>query len=117
MGEMVMAYGIQLAGGRQLEAYLTPNRPEMNALHLLFTDQRDAPVSIAGVPDVSVHEVGSASTRQLAMRPVGASELSLLSRGQYFAGTDFTAGRWVFHVEAKEPDGTVLKADFSLTVN
>jgi hypothetical protein len=113
MGRMAMAFGIQLAGGRQLEAYLTPARPGSDTLHLVFTDQRNLPIALAQPPTVTVRQDGTGNSRTLAMRAVTASALT---KNDYFAAATYTAGRWDFHVTAKEPDGITLDAVFALTV-
>jgi nitrogen fixation protein FixH len=115
MGRMVMVYGVQLAGGRQLEAYLTPGRPGANALHVIFTDQRNGRVAMSGVPSVSVHRDGQSGTRHpLAMLRIGASPLTA---GDFYAATRLTRGKWDFDVTAYAADGTRLNADFALTVS
>lgn len=112
MGRMVMVFGIQLTGGRQLEAYLTPGRPGNDTLHLLFTNQRNGPISLSTAPTVTVHRDGQNAAHPIPMR---ATEAGFI-QGNYFGQTLFTAGRWDFHVEASETGGTPLIADFALTV-
>jgi copper transport protein len=115
MGRMVMVYGVQLAGGRQLEAYLTPGRAGANALHVVFTDQRNGRVAMSGVPSVTVHRDGQPGTRHpLAMLRIGTSPLTA---GDFYAATEFTRGKWDFDLTAHAADGTRLNADFSLTVS
>lgn len=113
MGRMAMVYGIQLADGLQLEAYLTPGRPGPETLHLVFTDQRGAPVLLGSAPNATFHPDGSTTTpHDLALRPVGAGALF---EGQYFGTAVFAAGRWDFHVTA-QADGRELGADFVLSL-
>ncbi|HEV3172030.1 MAG TPA: copper resistance protein CopC [Actinocrinis sp.] len=114
MGRMVMLYGIQLTGGRQLEAYLTPARPGRNTLHVLFTDQRNAAITMSGPPTVTVHRDGSAATRTISMRDVVPMPIT---RNNYFGDTTFTQGRWDFHLTAQAADGTELSTDFTLTIS
>jgi copper transport protein len=114
MGRMTMIYGIQLTGGRQLEAYLTPDRPGSNTLHVLFTDQRDAAITLSAAPTVTVHRDGSAATRTVTMYDIDAIAIT---RNNYYARTTFTSGRWDFHVAAVTADGVRLSADFALTIS
>jgi len=114
VGRMTMVYRIRLAGGRQLEAYLTPGRPGNDALHLVFTDQRNGQITLSAPPAVTFHRDGSTASRSLTMRQVGTNALT---RGGFFGAAAFTGGRWDFHVTAIEPDGTRLAADFALTVS
>ncbi|HEX4790753.1 MAG TPA: copper resistance protein CopC [Actinospica sp.] len=113
MGRMAMAFGIQLAAGKELEAYLTPARPGRDTLHLVFTDQRNLPIALASAPTVTVRQDGTGAGRTLTMRAVTASAVT---RNDYYAASTYTAGRWDFHVTAEEPDGTALDAVFILTV-
>src|SRR5205085_6345373 len=62
MGKVPMLYGIRLANGSQLEAYLSPGHPGRNTLHLVFTDQRNAPVSVPDVPTVTARQAGTDRT-------------------------------------------------------
>ncbi|HLK43956.1 MAG TPA: copper resistance protein CopC [Thermoleophilia bacterium] len=114
MGRMVMLYGIQLAGGRQLEAYLTPARPGKNTLHVLFTDQRNAAIAMAGPPTIAVHRDGSTATRTISMRDVVPMPIT---RNNYYGDATFTQGRWDFHLTAQTADGTRLSTDFTLTIS
>ena len=118
MGRMSMAYGIQLSGGRQLEAYLSPGRAGLNTVHLAFTDQRNAPISISGVPTLTFHQAAAtgspAPSRTLTLRALGPNTLA---RGQYLGTAVLGADRWTFHVAAIDSDGTVLSADFVLNVS
>jgi copper transport protein len=116
MGRMSMAYGIQLSGGRQLAAYLTPGHAGSDALHVAFKNDRNAPIALSGSPLVTFHGEGATgtTTRPMEMRPLGASALD---QGQYFGSATFAAGRWDFHVSAVAADGTALSADFTLTIN
>lgn len=114
MGRMVMLYGIRLAGGRQLEAYLTPARPGKNTLHVLFTDQRNAAISMSGPPTVTVHRDGSTATRTFSLREVVPWPIT---RNNYFGDMTFTQGRWDFHLTATAADGTQLSTDFALTIS
>jgi copper transport protein len=113
MGRMAMVYGLQLSGGRQLEAYLTPGRSGKNTVHLVFTNSHDAEISLLAPPTVTVHENGS-SISTLPMRPAGTSALL---RSDYYAASTYTSGQWDFHVSAREPDGNAMTADFTLSVN
>ena len=114
MGRMSMAYGIQLPGGLQLEAYLTPGHAGADTLHVTFTDQHNAPIALKTTPVVTFHSATAAgTTRNLAMRPLGASPLA---RGQYLGTAAFAVGRWQFHVSAVGPDGRDLGADVVLSV-
>jgi copper transport protein len=118
MGRMSMAYGIQLTDGRQLKAYLSPGRAGLNAVHVAFTDQRNAPISISGVPTLTFREAAAtdspAPSRTLTLRPLGPNTLA---RGQYLGTAVLGAGRWTFHVAAVASDGTVLSAEFVLDVS
>jgi copper transport protein len=114
MGRMTMIYGIQLSGGRQLEAYLTPDRPGSDTLHVLFTDQRDAAIALSGAPTVTVRRDGSAATHALTMYDVDAIALT---RNNYYGRTIFTSGRWDFHIAATTTAGIPLSADFALTIS
>ena len=116
MGRMSMAYGIQLSGGRQLDALLTPGHPGADALHVAFRDDRNAPIALRGGPVVTFHGEGSAgaAAEPMRMRSLGASPLD---QGQYFGSAVFAAGRWDFHITAVETDGTSLSADFTLNVS
>ncbi len=114
MGRMSMAYGIQLPGGRQLEAYLTPGHPGQDTLHVVFTDQHNAPIALRSNPVVTFHsEAAAGMTRNLPMRSLGAS---LLTQGQYLGTAVFAAGHWQFHVSAVGTDGSRLDADVVLSV-
>ena len=114
MGRMSMAYGIQLSGGLQLDAYLTPGHAGPDALHVAFTDQRNAPIPLGGPPVVTFRsDAPNGPARQLPMRPLGSS---LLDQGQYFGAAVFAAGRWDFHVAALDTNGKALTADFVLSV-
>ena len=114
MGRMAMVYGLQLSGGRQLEAYLTPGRPGKDTLHLVFMNSRDAAISLLAPPTATVHQDGSATIRELIMQSSGSNALI---HGDYYAGSTYSAGRWDFHVTVKEADGNVMTADFTLTVS
>jgi len=112
MGRMTMAYGIQLAGGRQLEAYLTPGHP--GALHLDFTDRRNSPIALAGPPVVTYNAQGSADSQSLAMQAMGTTALNL---GEYFGALTYGSGHWDFRVTATAADGTKLSTSFVLSVS
>lgn len=114
MGRMTMIYGIRLAGGRQLEAYLTPGRPGNDTLHVIFTDQRDAGIVLSGAPNLTVRRDGSPAARSLAMHDVNAIALT---RNNYYGAASFDSGRWDFHLSALTADGVPLAADFALTVS
>ena len=112
MGRMTIAYGIQLSGGRQLEAYLTPGHP--GALHLDFTDRRNSPIALVGPPAVTYNAEGSSDSRDLAMQAMGTSALYL---GEYYGALTYGSGHWDFRVTATAADGTKLSASFTLTVS
>ena len=114
MGRMAMVYGLQLSGGRQLEAYLTPGRPGKDTLHLVFMNSRDAAITLLAPPTATVHEDGANPIKTLTMRSSGTSPLT---RGDYYAAATYPSGKWDFHVTAKEADGNVMTADFTLTVS
>jgi hypothetical protein len=113
MGRMAMVYGLQLSGGRQLEAYLTPGKAGKNTLHLVFTDSHDAAIVLAAPPGATVQQEGTSTVRTLVLRAAGTNALI---RGDYYAASVYPVGRWDFRVTARESDGNVMTAQFTLAV-
>jgi hypothetical protein len=111
MGRMPMLYGIRLASASQLEVYLSPGRPGRNTLHLVFTDLRDAPLSVPGTPTVTASLSGA--TRTLQVLRLG---FATPTPNQFYATGAFAAGRWDFVVRATASGGSRLEARFSLTI-
>ena len=106
-----MLHGLRLANGWQLRAYLTPGRPGRNALHLIFTDQRNGPVMVPSLPVVTASQGRSTRTFQVIRLAEPAP-----TPNHFYAGGTFTAGRWNFQVAAVAGDGARLTPQFSLTV-
>jgi putative copper export protein len=111
MGRMPMLYGIRLGANSQLEVYLSPGRPGRNTLHLVFTDLRDAPLSVRDRPAVTVKQSGS--VRTLTVLRLG---FATPTSNQFYATDAFAAGRWDFVLRATAGDGSPLDARFSLTI-
>jgi copper transport protein len=111
MGAMPMVYGVHLANGWQLQAYLTPGRSGRNTLHLAFTDQRNGPVVVGDTPVVTARQ-GSA-TRSLRILRLA---FGTPTTNQFYAVGTFSPGRWDFHVAATADDGSRLDTSYSLTV-
>jgi copper transport protein len=106
-----MVYGLHLANGWQLQAYLTPGRPGRNTLHLAFTDQRNGPVVVQGTPVVTARLGSTTRSLQVLRLAFGTP-----TANQFYATGPFAAGRWAFHVTATADDGRRLGATFSLPV-
>src|SRR5205085_9913085 len=111
MGNLPMVHGLRLANGWQLQAYLTPGRPGRNALHLIFTDQRNGPVMVPNIPAVTANQGRSTRSFQL-IRLVTQHP----TPNHFYAAGSFAAGRWNFQVAAVASDGTRLNPEFSLAV-
>jgi hypothetical protein len=111
MGRMPMLYGIRVGSDSQLEVYLSPGRPGRNTLHLVFTDQRDAPITVRDTPAVTARQGGG--TRTLTVLRLG---FGTPTQNQFYATGTFVAGRWDLVVQATAADGSPLDARFSLTV-
>jgi len=111
MGSMPMVYGVRLAYGWQLQAYLTPGRPGRNTLHLAFTDQRNGPVVVQDTPTVTARLGSAMRTLQVLRLAFGTP-----TTNQFYAVGTFASGRWDFHVTAAADDGTRLDSTFSLTL-
>jgi hypothetical protein len=111
MGSMPMVYGVHLANGWQLQAYLTPGRSGRNTLHLAFTDQRNGPVVVRDDPVVTAR-LGSATRSLQVLRLAFGTP----TNNQFYAVGTFAAGRWDFHVTATAEDETRLDTRFSLTL-
>ena len=112
MGRMPMLYGIRVGGSSQLEVYLSPGRPGRNTLHLVFTDLRDAPISVRDTPSVTARQ--ARTTRTLAVFRLG---FATPTPNQFYATGAFAAGRWDFVVRATADDGSSLDTRFSLALN
>jgi hypothetical protein len=111
MGRMPMVYGLHLADGSSLEAYLTPGRPGRNTLHLIFTDQRNAPVSVPGSPAVTARQGRLARTPEILRLGYGTP-----TPNHFYAVESFTTGRWDFHLVAAAPAGGRIDTTFPLTI-
>ena len=111
MGDMPMVYGLHLANGWQLQAYLTPGRTGRNTLHLAFTDQRNGPVTVPSIPVVTARQGGTTRTLQLIRLAFGTP-----TPNQFYAVGSFTSGRWDFRVTTSAADGGRLETTFPLTV-
>jgi copper transport protein len=111
MGGLPMVYGLHLANGWKLQAYVTPGRVGRNTLHLAFTDQRNGPVEVAGTPAVTVRQ--GATTRTLTVLRLG---YGTPTPNQFYAVGTFTTGRLDFHVVANAAGGDRLDSTFSLTI-
>jgi copper transport protein len=111
MGSMPMVYGVHLANGWQLQAYLTPGRAGRNTLHVAFTDQRNGPVVVRNSPAVTARQGSTTRTLQLLRLAYGTP-----TTNQFYAVGTFTTGRCDFHVTATTDDGTRLDSTFSLTL-
>jgi len=111
MGSLPMVYGLRLANGWQLQAYLTPGHTGRNTLHLTFSDQRAGPVPVSGTPVVIARKGGVRRSLQVLRLAFGTP-----TPNQFYAVGAFAAGRCDFHVTATGEDGTRLDSAFSLTV-
>jgi hypothetical protein len=111
MGRMPMVYGLHLTDGSNLEAYLTPGRPGRNTLHLIFTDQRNAPVSVPGAPVVTARQGRLVRTPQILRLGYGTP-----TPNHFYAVETFTTGRWDFHLVAGAPAGGRIDTTFPLTI-
>jgi hypothetical protein len=111
MGATPMVYGLHLADGSTLEAYLTPGRPGRNTLHLIFTDQRHAPVSMPGSPVVTARQGRLVRAPQILRLGYG-----IPTPNHFYAVETFTTGRWDFHLLAAAPDGSRIDTTFPLTI-
>jgi copper transport protein len=112
MGGAPMVFGLALANGWKLQAYLTPGRPGRNTLHLAYTDQRNGPVEVSGTPAVTARQGTATRTLQILRLAYGTPTPNL-----FYAVATFTPGRWDFHVVATGADGARLDTTFSLTVS
>jgi hypothetical protein len=107
-----MVHGLLLANGWHLEAYLTSRRPGRNALHLIFTDQRNGPALVPTLPVVTANQ--GRATRSFQVIRLATPRPT--PNHFYMVGT-FTAGRWNFQVAAETSDGTRLNPKFTLTLS
>ena len=112
MGSREMVHGLLLANGWHLEAYLTSRRAGRNALHLIFTDQRNGPALVPALPVVTANQ--GRATRSFQVIRLATPRPT--PNHFYMAGT-FTAGRWTFQVAAETSDGTRLDPKFTLTLS
>jgi copper transport protein len=111
MGGAPMVYGLHLANGWLLQAYLTPGRPGRDTLHLVFTDQRNGPVDVAETPVVTARQGSTARTLQVLRLATGTP-----APNHFYAAGTFAAGRWDFRVTAANAEGSRLQSSFSLSV-
>jgi copper transport protein len=111
MGGDPMVYGLRLANGWNLQAYLTPGHPGRNTLHVAYTDQRNGPVDVPSTPVITARQ-GSTSRTLTALRLAYGTPTT----NQFYSVGSFTAGRWDFRIVATGGDGSRLDATFSLTV-
>jgi hypothetical protein len=111
MGTMPMVYGLHLANGWQLQAYLTPGHAGRNTLHVAFTDRRNGPVVVRDTPTVTAR-LGSATRSLQVLRLAFGTPTT----NQFYAVGTYTTGRWEFHVTVTADDGSRLDTAFSLTL-
>jgi len=99
-------YTIALPGGRSVQGYVDPGAPGPNEVHFTFFSAQgsEQPVDSARV---------TASARDDPPSELQARELS---PGHFVASAELEAGRWLFRVEARAPDGTSLPAYFQHTI-
>jgi hypothetical protein len=112
MGQRQMVHGLRLANGWLLEAYLTSGHPGRNALHLIFTDQRNGPVLVPTIPVVTANQGPATRTFQVIRLATPTP-----TPNHFYAAGTFTAGRWNFQVAAVTGDGTRLTPQFALTIS
>lgn len=110
MGDMPMVYGLRLANGWQLQAYLSPGRAGRNTLHLAYTDQRNGPVTVPGTPVVTARQGSATRTIQILRLGFGTP-----TSNQFYGVGTFTTGRWDFQA-VTAADASRLDAAFSLTI-
>lgn len=111
MGGAPMVYGVHLANGWRLQAYLTPGHPGRNTLHLAFTDERSGPVTVADLPAVTATHGGV--SRAL---PILRLAFGVPTTNQFYGVGNLGAGRWDFRMVAAGEDGGRVNGAFSLTV-
>src|SRR5262249_11493004 len=96
-------YGIDLPGGRVLDAYLDPGKPGFNELHTTFIDPKGGELSIPSPAAITATRAGGAA-ESLGVRRFGP--------GHFIADATLGAGDWQIDVAATASDGTILQARF-----